>query len=74
MTRCAACGQVVALVDRHDFGGTNIYHPACCPQCRPSSTDITQVPAAVEVERVERAKRGCRRGTPRAWALRGAGG
>ena len=74
MTRCAGCGQTVPLADQHPFDGNVVYHSGCCPQCRPSSTDLTQVPAVLEVERVERAKRGHRRGTPRRWALRGAGG
>lgn len=53
------------------FGGTTRYHPACCPACVPDVRVDRGVP---EPALVERMKRGHRRGTPRAWAMRGAGG
>lgn len=72
MTRCHHCGLVVPLDDQHTFAPGTVYHGRCCPQCR-TEAGFTMVPPAVEPGAVERAKRGHRRGTPKAWALRGVG-
>lgn len=76
MIRCGAChGVIGSAEDPHWFGGDLRYHPGCCPACTTPDAGvghpITEPPA---VERMKRMKRGHRRGTPRAWALRGAGG
>ena len=68
MTLCNGCGRVIgAHVDPHVFGANDRYHPGCCPMCTPDLQPS-------EAQLVSMAKRGHRRGTPRAWALRGAGG
>lgn len=71
MTRCDACRQAIGAADNpHTFSGGIHYHPACCPAC-----DIWRdAGPVVETPLVERMKRGHRRGTPRAWAMRGSGG
>lgn len=67
MTRCAAChGVIGAHENPHDFGPTDRYHPACCPMCPPDLQPSEQ-------QLVPMAKRGHRRGTPKAWAMRGVG-
>lgn len=73
MTLCATChGVIGAHENPHWFGGQTRYHAGCCPVC---STPDARVEAGVpEAALVERIKRGHRRGTPKAWALRGAGG
>lgn len=73
MTRCEGCGQSIGAHENpHSFGDRAHYHPDCCPMCsHPEAlVDVDEPPAAVVVM----AKRGHRRGTPRAWALRGVGG
>lgn len=71
MIHCDICHQVVALADQHRFDGAT-YCPTHCPQCQ-NLTGAMPAAAVVEPGAVDRAKRGHRRGTPRSWALRGAG-
>ena len=71
MTRCKGCGRAIgAAEDPHWFGGDLRYHPGCCPAC----TILRDAGPVVETPLLERMKRGHRRRTPRAWAMRGAGG
>lgn len=72
MTRCHACHDVIGSAeDPHWFGGDLRYHPACCPAC--TTADAAVGHRIVEPPAVDRLKRGHRRGTPRAWAMRGVG-
>lgn len=69
MTRCDACHQAIGAADNtHTFSGGVHYHPACCPACAPEARRPEASPVVVE-----RMKRGHRRGTPKAWAMRGVG-
>lgn len=73
MTRCEAChGPIGAHENPHWLGGTSRFHPGCCPVCTVPDPGVDA--GVPEPSLVERAKRGHRRGTPRAWALRGVGG
>lgn len=67
VTRCHSCSRPVGLADQHLFDPVHVYCGRCCPACAAPHASTCD-------ELVERAKRGHRRGTPRRWALRGAGG
>ena len=68
MTRCNACGQPIGDAENpHVFDDRTRYHEKCCVQCTPDLLPSDE-------QLVSMAKRGHRRGTPRSWALRGAGG
>ncbi len=73
MTRCDAChGTIGAAENPHTFSGGIRYHPGCCPACTTESAMVSS--GRPEPSAVDLLKRGHRRGTPRAWAMRGAGG
>lgn len=65
---CPLCHQPIDPADRTCITDLGAIHATCCVMC----TTADQLLA--DPVYVERVKRGNRRGTPKAWALRGCGG
>lgn len=67
MTLCATCHGVIGAHENPHIFDDRPYCADHCPHCAPALQPS-------EPQRVAMAKRCHRRGTPKAWAMRGAGG